>query len=316
MKTLRGAFALVLAAVLLTVPALAIELESVSGDGFYVRDTANVLSDETERLIVNYNADLETSCDDAQLVVVTVNYLDEDADVAATRLMNDWGVGSSQQSNGMLLLLAAGEYRGWLAVGDGLDSVFTEDMAEQYLNDYFWDYIDNDEFDKGVQTLTARLYDWYLEYYGCDTAPAEQEHRAVMRAADKKSGGGAMNILAVIVIVLLVWLVISAGRFGRMRGQGYTGGFWPVFLVGGRRRQRRPPPPPPPGRPPMGPGPGSMGPGPGSARRPRSGPVNMGMRNTAPRQRSSPPPRPSRPSGGPRGGGFGGHSGGRGAGRR
>ena len=98
--------AALLLVVLLAVPAWAIDLEPGTGDGFYVRDTANMLSTETEDLIAAYNASiLEPACDSAQLVVVTVRYLDQDADLAATELLSDWGVGSASQSNGMLLLL-------------------------------------------------------------------------------------------------------------------------------------------------------------------------------------------------------------------
>ena len=43
---------------------------------FYVADYANVLTPETEQLIIDYNGALETQCQGAQFVVVTVDYLD------------------------------------------------------------------------------------------------------------------------------------------------------------------------------------------------------------------------------------------------
>ena len=113
MKTLKKTLLVLLAAaLLLSGSALAIELSPGSGDDFYVLDQANALSSSTRQTIVDYNAQLEQSCDEAQLVVVTVNYLDEDSEVAATQLMNDWGVGSASQSNGMLLLYVVKEARG------------------------------------------------------------------------------------------------------------------------------------------------------------------------------------------------------------
>lgn len=323
MKILKCAAALLLSVVLLTVPAFAISLTPGTGPDFYVQDTANVLSTETETAIVNYNATLESACDGAQLVVVTVNYLDGDSDVAATKLMNDWGVGSAQQSNGMLLLLVAGEYRGWLAVGDGLDNVFDDDMADMYLDSYFWDYIDEDRFDKGVQTLTGELYDWYLDYYnvGSNATSNSPAHINTSANPDTALATGAIValIVAIILLILLLRAINTISMYNRMRRWGYTGGYWPVFWIGGRRRyrswyQRRPMAPPPP-----------PGPGPHSYYRPTSS------------YRPSRPSRPSgsgfgghssRPSGGGRpsggfhsggsfrGGGFGGHSGGGGGGRR
>ena len=90
-----------LAVMLLAAPAYA-ALEAGTGSGFYAVDDAGVLSAQTEEKLAEYNAVLENECSGAQLVVATVSYLDEDADIYATRLMNSWGVGSD---NGVLLLL-------------------------------------------------------------------------------------------------------------------------------------------------------------------------------------------------------------------
>ena len=339
MKKRITVFFLLLAVMLLSVPAAAIDLEAGTGEDFYLQDTANVLSAETKSQIVQYNETLESLCSDAQLVVVTVNYLDEDSDVAALQLMNDWGVGSSEDSNGMLLLLVAQEYRGWLATGDGIDHIFTDDMCDKYLNEYFWDYIDNDEFDEGVQSLTAALYDWYLEYYEVSdtgySAPSQTEDTHISeydpypQPYETQRGNNFMNILTLIIVLVIVWALIANSRYHRMRGWGYSGGFWPVFWFGGPRmyrdwHHRHPGPRPPhtphhrgPGGPGMGPGGpggmsghGGMGGGP-SGHRSTGGPRPGGMGG-----RPSGGSRGGGMGGGPRGGGMGGHGGGGGGGRR
>lgn len=307
MKKLRPILAIAVAIALLTVPAYALDLEPGTGSGFYCQDTAKVLSAETEQLLAEYNAVLETECSEAQLVVVTVNYLDEDADVAAARLMADWGVGSLARSNGMLLLLVANEYRGWLSVGDGIDSVFDDDIAAQYLDQYFWDDVDSDRFDDAVQNLCSQLYAWYLDYY--DVSPAGDEFPAESPSAPAAAGVTgfliAMLVLLLLVFLVLLWVFGSIGRFNRMRGWGYSGGFFPIFWFGGGRRyrewaRRQPPPPPPP-----------VGPGPRSGSHAAPPPVRY--RSSAPRGGGfggRPGGGAGRSSGGPRGGGFGGRSGG------
>lgn len=331
---------LLLAVTLLSLPAAAIDLEAGTGEDFYLQDTANVLSAETKSQIVQYNETLESQCGEAQLVVVTLNYLDEDSDVAALQLMNDWGVGSAEDSNGMLLLLVAQEHRGWLATGDGIDHVFTDDTCDKYLNEYFWDYVDNDEFDEGVQCLTAALYDWYLEYYevsGTGSSALSQtedtyvsEYEPYPQPYESQRGNNFMNILTLIIVIVVLWALIANSRYHRMRGWGYGGSFWPVFWFGGHRMYRdwyrRNPGPRPPHTPHRRGGPGGPGMGPG-------GPGGMsgrgGMGGHPSGHRSTGGPRPGgmggRPSsgsrgggmgGGPRGGGMGGHGGGGGGGRR
>ncbi len=328
MRALKCTLAALLALCLMSVPAFA-SLPAVDADmTSCVLDQANVLSSETENQVELYNADLESECDGAQLVVVTVNYLDGDADVAATKLMNDIGVGSAAQNNGMLLLLVAREARGWLAVGDGLDSVFDDDAAGDYLDQYFWDDVDAGDFDGAVLGLTEALHDWYLDYYdvsGSDvTAPTVDFYDMRPAPAPARTSGGGSFIGAVgiiLVLVLLVWVLGAASRFSRMRRWGYTGGFFPIFWFGGHRRYndwyRRQPPPPPGPRPGPGPGPGPRPTG-GSMFRSGGGFRSSGFHGGGGRTSGGGAGR----SGGSfrsGGGGFhggGGHSGGGGAGRR
>ena len=327
MKCLKTALAALIAIAMLSCPALGIDLSPGTGDDFYVQDNANVLSYSTQELIAGYNAALETQCHEAQLVVVTVNYLDEDTQVASLQLLNDWGVGSESESNGMLLLLVANEHRGWLSTGDGIDMAFDDDVTDAYLEDYFWDYIDNDEFDDGVQTLASALYDWYLDYYDVDTGiyggDIDYDYNSgYYPPPEYERGVDFMGIVSLIILVAVIWAIVSAGRYSHMRGWGYRGGFWPIFWFGGsrmyhdwhhRHHDHRPPrgpggfggPGPGPG--PGGPGGGRPGPGPGAPRSSGSRRPNGGGRPTGFGGF------PGNGSGG-FGGGFGGHSGGFGGG--
>lgn len=326
MKHRRIFISLLLVLMLLSVPAMAIDLEAGTGDAFYVQDTANVLSAATEAQIVAYNETLESQCSNAQLVVVTVNYLDEDSDVAALQLMNDWGVGSAENSNGMLLLLVANEYRGWLATGDGIDEVFTDKTADEYLNEYFWDYVDNDQFDEGVFFLSSAIYEWYLDYYGVSNTseysnsstglatepyPHEYEYYEPHPPAQRRSGFG--GVLTFIILFVIVWTLLSGSHYRRMRGWGYTGSFWPLFWFGGPRMyrswHRRYPGPGPGPRPPHG----SPGPHPGGfSNTRRSGGFGSGFGGHS----GGGAGRTGGFGGSSRGGGFGGHGGGGGGGRR
>ncbi len=323
MRALKCTLIALLALCLMSVPAFA-SLPEVDADmTSCVLDQANVLSSETENQIYLYNAFLERACDGAQLVVVTVNYLDEDADVAAAKLMNDIGVGSADQSNGMLLLLAAKEARGGVTAGDGIDEAFYDDFSEAYYDD-FWDDVDAGRFDDAVQALTGHIYDWYLDHYGVTdnvssgVSGTPMDDIYDMAPAPARSSGRSAFIGSVgmiLLLVLIIWLLGAASRFTRMRRWGYTGGFFPIFWFGGHRRYndwyRRQPPPPP------GPGPG---PGPG----PRPGPRSTGgsmFRSGGGFHGGGHAGGASRPSGSFRsgGGGFhggGGHSGGGFRGRR
>ena len=135
-------------------------------ESFYVADYSNVLSNDTEQMIINYNGSLEQQCQGAQIVVVTVDYLDGMySDEYAYQLFNDWGVGSADYNNGMLLLLAIQENKAWLAYGIGLNSLIDSDQVDSMLDKYFWKDFDRGNYDEAVTSLFNALLTWYDEQY-------------------------------------------------------------------------------------------------------------------------------------------------------
>ena len=133
---------------------------------FYVNDAAGVLTEVTRQDIISANAHMEQVCNGAQIVVVTIEYLDGMyADEYALQLMGDWGVGS-RESNGMLLLLVTEERRGGLAVGNGITGAFTNSMINDYLERHFWPEVDARNFDAAVRNMCEALFSWYAGYYG------------------------------------------------------------------------------------------------------------------------------------------------------
>ena len=155
--------------ILLIIPAVmtgALALVSPSDD-FFVTDDAGVLTEATRYDIVDSNIGLMEKCDGAQIVIVTIKYLDGAyADEYANQLFNDWGVGSSGADNGMLLLLVTEELKGGLVVGNGISGVFNEKKQNEYLDMYFWGEVDARNFDTAVRNICEALFSWYAGYYG------------------------------------------------------------------------------------------------------------------------------------------------------
>ena len=134
---------------------------------YFVTDAAGVLSRNTIDDIINANIDLQKTCNGAQLVVVTVEYLDGMlSDEYAMQLFNDWGVGSRAEDNGMLLLLATEENKAWLSVGNGIRDELSTEALEEYLDLYFWDEFDAHNYDSAVWNMCDALLAWFEDYYG------------------------------------------------------------------------------------------------------------------------------------------------------
>ena len=207
-------------------------------DSFYVADYANVLSTSTEQVIINYNGALEQQCQGAQIVVVTVEYLDGmNSDVYAYQLFNDWGVGSSDYNNGMLLLLATQENKAWLAYGLGLNSEIDSGDVDDLLDRYFWPDFDRENYDSAVTKLFMALLNWYDGVYGSQVAGAGSSSGSYQQAGGSypQSGGyyqqeedfsydGLRQLIRLLVI-----LAIVISLFGSGRGRGSS--WLPWFLL-------------------------------------------------------------------------------------
>ncbi|MDY2871012.1 MAG: TPM domain-containing protein, partial [Eubacteriales bacterium] len=151
--TLKRLSALLLALLLTAASALAAPKVIQPTEDFYVNDSANVLSDEVEGLIVLNNDKLYAACG-AQIVFVTVPTTGTASieDYAYT-LFNSWGIGSSDKNNGILLLMAIGDDDYWLMQGKGLQDYITSgDLDDMLLNDLEPDFAAKD-YSAGAEKL-------------------------------------------------------------------------------------------------------------------------------------------------------------------
>ena len=118
---------------------------------FYVNDSANLLSDETEDYIINMNKTLEEQTG-AQIVVVTVQNLEgQSLEEYATELFRDYGIGDKEKNNGVLLLCAYEERQFRIEVGYGLEGTLTDGKTGRIQDEYIIPYLKENNFNNGIR---------------------------------------------------------------------------------------------------------------------------------------------------------------------
>ncbi len=216
-------------------PAFAIVDQS---DDYYVADYADVFSRDFEERIIQLNGDLEHYCSGAQLVVVTVDYLDGMySDEYAMKLFNSWGVGDDDENNGMLLLLAVKENKAWLTVGRGIDLSTSE--IDELFEDHFWRDFDRGNYEEATEAMIDALVTWYVNEYNVETSSG---NTSTGGNVDYESGGqyrssGFFRIILLIIIILLISHISKASRSYRtFRADGGSLGYLPFLLYYTRMR--------------------------------------------------------------------------------
>ena len=236
-----------------------------------VVDEANVLSSSTVQTITDLNAQLESSCSGAQIGVLTVDYTGNlTTEDYALQAFNTWGIGSSSENNGVLILLVMesqeyedGDY--YLTYGDGFRNTTLESQASALAQTMEDDFVRQD-YDDAVTTCAQNVAQTIADIYGVSLSDGNTNNGSYNEPAydDNSSGGlgdillGFITILFTVVLLLIIVSVVVYTFSGPLGGLFWCfGGPW---HRGPRPpRGRRNPPPPPPGGPYGGFGGGSFG---------------------------------------------------------
>lgn len=284
----------------------------------WICDDADLLSDQTEQLIRDYNGSWNGKYY-AITAVATIDHLAGwDGQDYAAKLGETWGLGSNDM---ILLLVKDGDWQ--VYCGDNVGYAMTDTQQNQLRQAIETTYYSGD-FDSAV-TAFFRQADVFYAQARLDTAGSSSDGGWYAPDAPAASSADGTSIGAMVMLIIgifVVWMLLDAVRYSRYRRRYVVGApvnvvrpvYYPVFW-GRRYAPPRPPRPPHQPRPPHGGAPRPPRPPMGGAPRP---PRPSAPRPNAPRPGGSRPsaPRPSRPSrpGGFSGGGFGGGS--RGGGSR
>lgn len=168
-KRAAAAGAVLAALVLTALPTLAAPVVDVDTSNA-VADHAEILSSTTEQYVNDVSAKLSDACG-AQIGVYTVEELlgNTTMEGFAYNVFNDWGLGSADQDNGVLLLLAPYEADGgdyYIMRGSGLESRLSISTLGSLLDEYMEPYWATGDYDTGTQKTVEALANRLCSIYG------------------------------------------------------------------------------------------------------------------------------------------------------
>ena len=234
-----------------------------------VVDDANVLSSSTVQTIQDLNTQLDASCKGAQIGVLTVDYTGSvSTEDYAVEAANTWGLGSSSENNGVLILLvmqspeyADGDY--YLTYGDGFRNTTLASQASAIAQTMEDDFA-SQNYDGAVTTCARNVANTIADLYGVSLSGSTTSNVAggnynytdnyyeapVAKPAFWETAvDGLFTILAygIVIVALFFMFVVPFGHS--------AGWYWGPFGWFGWRHRRGP------RRPPyddFGPGPGGF----------------------------------------------------------
>lgn len=223
-KRAAAAGAVAAALVLTALPALAAPAVDVDAKN-PVADHANILSADTEEYIYAISSQLSDACG-AQIGVYTVEEAlgNTTMEGFAYNVFTAWELGSADQDNGVLLLLAPYEADGgdyYIMRGTGLESRLSVSTLGSLLDEYLEPYWAKGDYDTGTQKTVRALADRLCSIYGVTLS-------SDTGSTTYRTGPNIMSmILVILAVILILWIVSVLLRPRRPRpprGPGYGPG--------------------------------------------------------------------------------------------
>lgn len=192
------------------------ELPQASNE-FYVYDEANIINGDVKEYIVKTNEELFQKTG-AQIVVATINSLQgETIEEFSNKLYRKWEIGSAQDNNGILLLIALQEQQLRIEVGYGLEGALPDGKAgeirDQYLTPNFQEGEYNQGILKGYQAILNVVEKEYQVEINVENQLSQDDYN---NSQEKSNEGPGLLQKIIIIIVLIIFLFVDFTFFGGM----------------------------------------------------------------------------------------------------
>lgn len=190
---------------------------------FFVNDFSNILFSDTEEYIYATSKRYQAN-GGQQVVVTTIPSLDGTSiEEYSIDMARSWKIGSKEENNGVLILLAYKEREIRIEVGYGLEGIITDSLAGRFIRQAAPD-LKKDDFDSGLR----KIYDLVI-------------HELEEPGSYEKENEDERSIVPFTFMLLIILLIFffprhnsRNGGFGGGLGGGF-GGFYGGFGGGSGR---------------------------------------------------------------------------------
>lgn len=151
-----------------TLPVKAMDIPNPNSS-FYVLDQANLISTSVELDLIKISEALYNDTG-AQIVVVTLDNLKGyDLEQYSVQLFRDWGIGSADKNNGVLIILALEEREVRIEVGYGLEGAIPDSVAGRMLDENMLPSLQDGDYDKAFNDTYQAVLKRVMDEYGIDS---------------------------------------------------------------------------------------------------------------------------------------------------
>jgi len=198
----------------------------------YVNDFAGLLSAGTSQQLESMLREFKEKVG-PEIAVVTVKDMGGlDESTYAVELMKEWGIGSKDRNDGILLLVSIDERRLKIEVGYGLEHIITDARSGQILDTYVVPHVKTNDWDTALSQGALMIASLIAEDSGLELNNVITGQYAQQIPQTRRSPSGGVSSLIRFIIFVIIFLFLASSRFGR----GILMGMFLGSMLGGGRR--------------------------------------------------------------------------------
>lgn len=188
-----------------------------------VNDLAGVLlgneAETLEHKLRAYNDSTST-----QIAIVTLNTIGEyESSDVALKILRDWGIGTKDKNNGILILAVIQDRKVRIEVGYGLEGVVPDAIANRIIDEELKPNFREQHYFQGFDEATDKII-----------AAAAGEYKATPGRGGRGKGSNALFMGIFVIIIILLFLRNRGGGGGTTISRRGSGGWLgPVGGLGG-----------------------------------------------------------------------------------
>jgi uncharacterized protein len=191
-----------------------------------VNDFAHLLESfqrqELEQKLEAYNDSTSSA-----IVIITVQSLDGyDIEQVALKYLRDWGIGTKEKNNGVVILVSANDHKARIETGYGMEGVLPDILAKQIIDERMIPFFKNGDYYAGLNNTVDAIIQAAAGEYKADQT-------------DKKNNKvTAGKIIPLVIIFIVIIFLFSGGGGGggsymsRKGSRSFLGNALPWFLLG------------------------------------------------------------------------------------
>lgn len=193
-----------------------------------VNDFANLLEtfqqQALEQKLEAYNDSTSSA-----IVIITVPSLNGyDIEQVALKYLRDWGIGTKEKNNGVVILVSAKDHKARIETGYGMEGVLPDILAKQIIDERMIPFFKNGDYYAGLNNAVDAIIQAAAGEYKADQT-------------DKGNSKVTAGKIIPLIIIFLVIVFLFSGRGGgggggsymsRRGSRSFLGNALPWFLLG------------------------------------------------------------------------------------